>query len=410
MPAEDRIPGSSRAVAGQAGPRIAIVGPDFGFPNGTGAVSRVRCYASGLVACGARPVVLIVGASAPDQSNSGNTVAAGEWNGVPFEYATGTTLSAPGFIGRRIQELRALRRLASVVLGNRDRPDAVLLYGTVPRWGLPLRILCSVAHIPLIQDISEFPGVDYPHRGRLRVAAHLLRLRANLWLPDGFVVITTFLHEHLRPRVRRAAWMITVPIMVEGSRFNTAAERVPGLVSYAGNFGHLEELEDLVTAAALAARRVPSLHVEIIGAASPGQRDSVERIVRAAGMEGRVALPGPVQAEDIPARLSRASALVLARADGLFSRAGMPTKLGEYLATGRPVVVTSTGDIPRYLHDGVDSFLVPPRDVSALADGMVRALTDERAAEIGLAGRDVALRSFDPAPHMRRLIGEITRP
>jgi glycosyltransferase involved in cell wall biosynthesis len=389
--------------------RILIVAPDFGFPNGAGAVSRVRCYARGLADAGADARVLVVGVRSPHEPDDGNTRVKGSWRGVPFEYATGATRGARTMPGRRLQELRALRRLAGIVLDREERLDAVLYYGVVPRWLIPLRMMCSAARVPLLQDLSEFPGINYPHRGRLRRAAHLARVRADMWLPDGFIVITSFLYDHLRPRVRRRAWMLKVPIMVEAGLFANAVEPVPGLVSYAGNLGHVEEIEDLIAAAASASRRVPGLHLEIIGAASPARREAIERSIRARGMEGRVRLVGQVAADDMPQRLARASALVLARADGVFSRAGMPTKLGEYLATGRPVVVTATGDVPLYLHDGVDSYLVAPGDTDGLAHAMERALTDPRAADIGACGRGVALSCFDPAVHMTRVLRELAR-
>jgi glycosyltransferase involved in cell wall biosynthesis len=52
----------------------------------------------------------------------------------------------------------------------------------------------------------------------------------------------------------------------------------------------------------------------------------------------------------------------------LQSTGGFPTKLGEYLATGKPVVVTKVGDIPKYLEDGVSAYLVVPDDNKAFAE------------------------------------------
>jgi glycosyltransferase involved in cell wall biosynthesis len=85
----------------------------------------------------------------------------------------------------------------------------------------------------------------------------------------------------------------------------------------------------------------------------------------------------------------------------------MPTKLGEYLATGRPVVVTATGDIPKYLHDGVEAFVVEPGDVHSFSEALERALYNPVAAEVGRAGQRLARREFDTVVHMRRLLETI---
>jgi glycosyltransferase involved in cell wall biosynthesis len=68
-----------------------------------------------------------------------------------------------------------------------------------------------------------------------------------------------------------------------------------------------------------------------------------ERELRAAGTD-----PRPVSFEEMPARLAASHAgLCLLRTDGPSAVAATPTKVGEFLATGRPVVVSAgLGDLP----------------------------------------------------------------
>jgi glycosyltransferase involved in cell wall biosynthesis len=54
---------------------------------------------------------------------------------------------------------------------------------------------------------------------------------------------------------------------------------------------------------------------------------------------------------------------------------------------GRPVVATRVGDIPAVVGDEVSGLLVAPEDPAALAEAMIRLLTDaELAASMGKAG------------------------
>ena len=60
----------------------------------------------------------------------------------------------------------------------------------------------------------------------------------------------------------------------------------------------------------------------------------------------------------------------------------------EWMAAGRPLVATKVGGLPDIVEDGVTGLLVPPRDPRALADAIVRLLTDHPLADtIARAGR-----------------------
>jgi glycosyltransferase involved in cell wall biosynthesis len=42
----------------------------------------------------------------------------------------------------------------------------------------------------------------------------------------------------------------------------------------------------------------------------------------------------------------------------------------------KPVVVTSAGSIPEIVDDGITGFIVPPKDVNALAEAIIKLLKD----------------------------------
>jgi glycosyltransferase involved in cell wall biosynthesis len=68
-----------------------------------------------------------------------------------------------------------------------------------------------------------------------------------------------------------------------------------------------------------------------------------------------------------------------------------PTVVLEAMAAGRPVIGASSGGIVDMIVDDVTGYLIPPSDVSALANAMEKLLNDPgRAVELGRAGRDRA--------------------
>jgi glycosyltransferase involved in cell wall biosynthesis len=69
----------------------------------------------------------------------------------------------------------------------------------------------------------------------------------------------------------------------------------------------------------------------------------------------------------------------------------------EAQASARPVVTTRHGGIPEFVAEGESALVVPENDAGALADALVRVLTDDSlAARLGAAGPAVAAR-FDVA-------------
>jgi glycosyltransferase involved in cell wall biosynthesis len=101
----------------------------------------------------------------------------------------------------------------------------------------------------------------------------------------------------------------------------------------------------------------------------------------------------------------QSSVLVLARPDNIQSKGGFPTKLGEYLATGRPVLITSVGDIPKYLSHGINGFLTKPGSAQAFAEQMTWILNNYAAAKnAGLEGKKLTMVDFDNVYQAKRVI------
>jgi glycosyltransferase involved in cell wall biosynthesis len=114
------------------------------------------------------------------------------------------------------------------------------------------------------------------------------------------------------------------------------------------------------------------------------ERQSLEMLARALGVEARLFLPGRVP--DVAAWLRRASVYVQpARWEG-FGLAVL-----EAMVSGLPVVATNVSSLPELVGDGDTGVLVPPDDPAALARGIVRALAEP---QLGGAGRERARHEF----------------
>ena len=67
---------------------------------------------------------------------------------------------------------------------------------------------------------------------------------------------------------------------------------------------------------------------------------------------------------------------------------GLGTSLLDAMACGKPIVATTAGGMPEVVKDGKTGILVPPRDHEAMAEAIVRLLTDDDARQaMGEAGQ-----------------------
>lgn len=148
-------------------------------------------------------------------------------------------------------------------------------------------------------------------------------------------------------------------------------------------------LEEYVAAARILKRRHPHSQFQLIGPldSNPGAIGRAE--LDSWRAEGIIEYLGEVA--DVRPYLRACSVYVLPS-----YREGMPRTVLEALATGRAVITTTAPGCRETVDDGVNGFLVPPRDAAALAAAMQRFI-DEPALipAMGRASRQRAETDFD---------------
>ena len=193
------------------------------------------------------------------------------------------------------------------------------------------------------------------------------------------------------------------------------------LVLYAGTHGISQALTSIAEAAALLDGRSASGGAIAGGSASGGairfafvgegaDKKRLERRVTELGL-GNVTLLPSVPSAEMPALLAAADiCLVPLRKVPLFATF-IPSKMFEYLAAGKAVIGSVTGEAAQILAEA-GAVVVPPEDSASLA-AAIGALADDPPlrAEIGRVGRAFAQRCYDRAALAReyRKILELDR-
>lgn len=126
-------------------------------------------------------------------------------------------------------------------------------------------------------------------------------------------------------------------------------------------------------------------------------RDELKELIDALGVQDHVRLVGAKQQRDIVELLGKSHLLIapsVTAANG--DQDGPANVLKEAMLTGLPVIGTNHGGIPEVIEDGVTGFIVPERDVAAMA-GRIEYLLDhsERWLQMGKAGRALVEKQYD---------------
>lgn len=271
----------------------------------------------------------------------------------------------------------------------------------------------AASRAPLVlnpQGLEEFGATD-PSRARLKRAGYLPLRRAVLACAAAAdCVIAT--DRSLEPAVRAhlhvpASRIRVIPNALDLEWLDTVAAPGAGVRARARagiatddtvllSVGRLEENKGFhVLAAALGA-----LHRHA-GVAAGGRwwwviagdgpyRARLEQAATAAGIHDHVVLAGRVPDEELHGWYEAATLFVHPT---LYEGSSLVTL--EAMAHRRAVVATTAGGLPDKVRTGINGWLVPPGDASALAAAVSGALgSRERLAALGAAGRTIVEREF----------------
>lgn len=228
---------------------------------------------------------------------------------------------------------------------------------------------------------------------------------------NGMIVISKGLKQYYIENGCHPDRVHIVNMVVDTRRFN-GLHKQPSepYIAYCGTASNNKDgVDQLVKAFALFVKTYPEYKLYIIGSTpSRKQRFGNYELVKELGIENSVVFTGKIPATQMPQMLKNAEILALDRPDNLQAKYGFPTKLGEYLLTGNPVVVTKVGDIPLFLKDEVSALLANPNNAQSFADRLCWAIENPgKAKVIGENGKKVAEQHFNYLTETKKLVNII---
>ena len=287
--------------------------------------------------------------------------------------------------------------------------DSIFLYGQA---FLMDKLLNSRKTIHVYQERTEHPLIVHPGHWPYKVSIKTyLRDCTKL---DGMFVISSPLQKFFEESGLKKGTVYVVNMIVDPRRFEGVrkSDKNKKYIAYCGNASNNKDgVDQLIKAFALISPKYQDIYLYVIGKApDSNEENNNAHLAEELGVGDKVIFTGMVKADDMPQLLTDADILALDRPDSLQAQNGFPTKLGEYLITGNPVVVTSVGDIPLFLKDGVSAMIAEPSNPEQFAAKLEWLLNNrDDACKIGEQGKRVALKFFNSDTEAKKIVDVIIK-
>lgn len=286
------------------------------------------------------------------------------------------------------------------LLKDIKRQDRLLLYGSAEY----LPFLVGMRRKQTFFEVTECPDLFKPK-------TYPWRYYMKLWKKlQGIIVISSNLKRYFVDHGIQEDKVHIINMVVDPSRYdgvfrNSNSEKY---VAYCGNVNKdsKDGVGDLLSSFIRYHPFFPDRKLYIIGPiVSEEQKRKYEDFLKSANVLENVVFTDSVSPTSIPQYFANAEMLVLARPDNIQAKYGFPTKLGEYLLSGRPVVLTEVGNIADFLTDGVNAFIAHPGNYVSISNKMIEVSSNpEKAEKVAMEGRMVALNEFNSSIQTRRLL------
>lgn len=368
------------------------------FPIGNVATMRYSSYMQALAGVVSLAKVYIF---SPSRTAKPNKSISGVHNGVHYEYTSGKIyLENRNFFSMAYFLIVGLLRCWRSI--NNDGINALILYGENP-WLVNafFKILCSVKRIGFYADRSEYPDVAV-RKSVIRQWWYRYKIK---WF-DGMILMTDELKCFYTKWMKKEAKAFLLPMTIDCTRFDKVKSSkdlkdkfIAVVFGTHNRDGLLESLKAYKRYRQLGGTY--SLHLIGNYMGMPNKED-LDVLTQDPAVSDYIQICGLIQNDQIPQKLTEASCLMTT--PNSYPSGGFPTKVGEYMLSGVPVVATSAGVLLKYIEPEKEMLFSDPGDIQAIAENLLRIEKDPLlGASIAEQARNKVVNVFNADVYLNKL-------
>lgn len=364
----------------------------YPIPYGMAATTRIFAYSKGLVENGDN---VDVWSTVPTSFSSNlNNKNSGMFNGVYYSYSYRCKRSNNKFL-HIIEMIYSLLILGKKIYkrNKSSRYDLFIVSSDSIITLLYMLIINTFFRCKLVFIFDEYP-IPIRKYCKSRISKNKARLyRLILSRYTAYVSMTQNLLSFYQNLVKKPG--IVVSSITDLSRFSSVKKQRKCIckqsevkVVYMGNMElSKDNVDNILYAFALLLKKGYKATLYLYGRPSNKDKTKLDGIIRRENIQGKVFF-SYATFNEVPNVLSAADILVSSQPVTVRADGGFPTKLGEYLMSETPVLLTDVGEISQYFKDNVHLFFAKPEHPTDFAERMAWIIDNyEEARSVALDGK-----------------------
>lgn len=374
------------------------------FPYGMAAAKRRLCYAKGLIAEGHEIDVVICQKCFELTSNDGFPEV-GVYKGINYKYVCGKF--------KHPQKNKIMRGLDYLIidylrsffyaLKHIHRKEIVYVYYYPIFLQILILLAAKIKGAKVVKETCEHPSALGNVNSKWHKFCKWFEYRFVMPHYDGFIAISRDLNKFVEKYKSKKAKSIIVPILVEDPFCDKDIRNLKNEydVPYIIHTGTMLEQKDSISKILHAFARLKketNTNCKLVFTGPQAtEKCSYLPMIKNLGIEKDVDLLGLVSTERVASLQYFATMTIIYKSDNLQTRNCFPTKLGEMLISGIPVITTTVGDANLYLENKKNAFIFVPGEDEALVEYFKLILNNHcLAKQIGKNGKEIAQKYFNP--------------
>lgn len=358
------------------------------FPYGMAGSKRIRLFAEYL-AINNNVKVIVAG------DNNDRNVNEGKEKKVSFEFIKFSRLQI-------VIDFIKVTKILKANFRNNDK-NVIFLYDGIGLTNFLFAIIGRKMGYKIITDIIEDHGIHKENTGFFLSILYKINIifeRQTNNFADGVIVISSRLKSKLNKLGVSDNMLEIIPISAENIDLEIKYKIVQSdyfTFVYSGSYGNKDGLEILIEAFKELLKVKTEIRLLLAGKMTKKISDLIVD-------EPAINYVGMIPDDEYYQFLSNADVLLMTRVNSEYANTGFPFKLGEYLATGKPVIATRVSDIEIYLKNSQDIVLAEPSDLNSLLSAFKFVVTHKHEIlKIGQNGKQKCKLFFNPKLNGKKL-------